>query len=288
MASSKLMASSASGKSDLKRKLSACSSTSGAIDFLRTDCTSNSHDNLVPLDGFLRNAYGERNPSPDQDHRRSVGEAESCTGTMLNAEITLLDAVGAVSRISDGEEERKLVRKTAEEVWREILAGKKSGQQPKEEMMTLEDFLEAAAKEEEKETAADVKEEKLGGEIYASKNSGVSGIGIGVGLDVGGLGGGRGRRSLSLLEPLDKVAQQRQRRMIKNRESAARSRERKQAYQVELESMAVKLEEENERLLIEKEKLTKKRLKQLVDNVIPVVEKQKPPRVLRRVRSMSW
>ncbi|XP_073043745.1 G-box-binding factor 4-like [Primulina eburnea] len=288
MASSKLMASSASGKSDLKRKLSACSSTSGAIDFLRTDCTSNSHDNLVPLDGFLRNAYGERNPSPDQDHRRSVGEAESCTGTLLNAEITLLDAVGAVSRISDGEEERKLVRKTAEEVWREILAGKKSGQQPKEEMMTLEDFLVKAAAKEEEETAADVKEEKLGGEIYAYKNSGVSGIGIGVGLDVGGLGGGRGRRSLSLLEPLDKVAQQRQRRMIKNRESAARSRERKQAYQVELESMAVKLEEENEQLLIEKEKLTKKRLKQLMDNVIPVVEKQKPPHVLRRVRSMSW
>jgi hypothetical protein len=30
------------------------------------------------------------------------------------------------------------------------------------------------------------------------------------------------------MEPLDKAAQQRQRRMIKNRESAARSRERKQ------------------------------------------------------------
>ncbi|XP_073133920.1 G-box-binding factor 4-like [Henckelia pumila] len=292
MASSKLMASSATRKSDLKRKLSACSSTSGAIDFLKSDSTSNAHDNLVTLDGFLRNAYGERNTSPDQDHRRSAGEAESCTGTLLNAEITLLDAVGAVSRSSDGEEEpRKLVRRTAEEVWREIVDGKKSGQQPKEEMMTLEDFLvKAAAKEEEEEAVAavDVKEEKLSGGIYSYKSSGAVGIGIGVGLDVGGLGSGRGRRSLSLLEPLDKAAQQRQRRMIKNRESAARSRERKQAYQVELESMAVKLEEENERLLIEKEKLTKKRLKQLMENVIPIVEKQKPARVLRRVRSMLW
>ncbi|XP_075517134.1 G-box-binding factor 4-like [Primulina tabacum] len=288
MASSKLMA---SRKSDLKRKLSACSSTSVAIDLLRSDSTSNAHDNLISLDEFFRNAYGERNPSSDQDRRRSVGEAESFTGTLLNAEITLLDAAGAVSRSSDGEEEqRKLVRKTAEEVWREIVDGKKNGQQPKKEMMTLEDFLvKAAAKEEEEEAdTVAVKEEKLSGGIFSYKNSGVVGIGIGVGLDVGGLGSGRGRRSLSLLEPLEKAAQQKQRRMIKNRESAARSRERKQAYQVELELMEMKLEEENERLIIEKEKLTKKRLKQLMENVIPTVERQKPPRVLRRFPSMLW
>nr|GEZ33943.1 G-box-binding factor 4-like [Tanacetum cinerariifolium] len=47
----------------------------------------------------------------------------------------------------------------------------------------------------------------------------------------------------------DKAAQQRQRRMIKNRESAARSRERKQAYQAELEYLAFKLEEENHTLM---------------------------------------
>ncbi|GKG54346.1 G-box-binding factor 4-like protein, partial [Tanacetum coccineum] len=48
----------------------------------------------------------------------------------------------------------------------------------------------------------------------------------------------RGKRR-PVLDPLqDKAAQQRQRRMIKNRESAARSRERKQAYQAELESLA--------------------------------------------------
>ncbi|RVW48961.1 G-box-binding factor 4 [Vitis vinifera] len=64
--------------------------------------------------------------------------------------------------------------------------------------------------------------------------------------------GGRGKRRAPVLEPLDKAAQQKQRRMIKNRESAARSRERKQAYQVELESSAVRLEEENEQLLKEK------------------------------------
>ncbi|KAK6118784.1 hypothetical protein DH2020_047475 [Rehmannia glutinosa] len=79
-------------------------------------------------------------------------------------------------------------------------------------------------------------------------------------MDVGDLGRGRGKRSLSLLEPLDRAAQQRQRRMIKNR-SLRRGLE--SAYQVELESMAVKLEEENEQLLREKAERTKKRLKQV-------------------------
>ncbi|GJW53183.1 G-box-binding factor 4-like protein, partial [Tanacetum coccineum] len=55
----------------------------------------------------------------------------------------------------------------------------------------------------------------------------------------------RGKRR-PILDPLqDKAAQQRERKMIKNREPAARSRERKQAYQAELESLAFKLEEEN-------------------------------------------
>ncbi|KAL0351605.1 UNVERIFIED_CONTAM: G-box-binding factor 4 [Sesamum calycinum] len=261
MASSKLMASSASRGSDLKRKLSACASTSSTTDFLRIDSSSDARDNLASdsgmVDGFLRNAYMERNPSTDQGHRQVV-EVESNSGTLLNAEITLLDAVGAVAPISDGEmEPPRIVRKTVDDVWREIVAGKKSEKKPKEEMMTLEDFLVKAGAVEEQGSAAR------------------------------GLWRGRGKRSLSLLEPLDKAAQQRQRRMIKNRESAARSRERKQAYQVELESMAVRLEEENEQLLREKAEQMKKRLKQLMENVIPVVEKRRPPR-MRRVRSMQW
>ncbi|KAL2232243.1 UNVERIFIED_CONTAM: G-box-binding factor 4 [Sesamum indicum] len=259
MASSKLMASSASRGSDLKRKLSACASTSSVTDFLRIDSSSDARDNLASgsgmVDGFLRNAYMERNPSPDQGHRQ-VAEADSNSGTLLNAEITLLDAVGAVAPISDGEmEPPRIVRKTVDDVWREIVAGKKSEKKPKEEMMTLEDFLVKAGAVEEQGSAArgmvEVKEEGLGGGNYSYENkSGV--IGMDLGVDVGGLGRGRGKRSLSLLEPLDKAAQQRQRRMIKNRESAARSRVRKQAYQVELESMAVRLEEENEQLLREK------------------------------------
>jgi len=43
-----------------------------------------------------------------------------------------------------------------------------------------------------------------------------------------GVGGGRGSRKRALLDPADRAVMQRQKRMIKNRESAARSRDRKQ------------------------------------------------------------
>ncbi|KAL2249604.1 bZIP transcription factor 23 [Sesamum indicum] len=57
-------------------------------------------------------------------------------------------------------------------------------------------------------------------------------------------GGLRGRKSAAL----EKVVERRQRRMIKNRESAARSRARKQAYTMELEAEVAKLKEEHEEL----------------------------------------
>ncbi|WVY99783.1 hypothetical protein V8G54_025853 [Vigna mungo] len=46
----------------------------------------------------------------------------------------------------------------------------------------------------------------------------------------------------------DKTFEKRQKRMIKNRESAARSRTRKQAYTIELEYKVSRLEEENQKL----------------------------------------
>jgi ABA responsive element binding factor len=55
----------------------------------------------------------------------------------------------------------------------------------------------------------------------------------------------RGRRSNTGLE---KVIERRQRRMIKNRESAARSRARKQAYTLELEAEIEKLKKVNQEL----------------------------------------
>jgi ABA responsive element binding factor len=56
---------------------------------------------------------------------------------------------------------------------------------------------------------------------------------------------GRGRKPSAAVE---KVVERRQRRMIKNRESASRSRARKQAYTLELEAEVAKLKELNQEL----------------------------------------
>ncbi|KAJ8615116.1 hypothetical protein MRB53_034488 [Persea americana] len=64
--------------------------------------------------------------------------------------------------------------------------------------------------------------------------------------------GGGGRRRVVGGHP-EKGVERRQRRMIKNRESAARSRARKQAYTVELEAELEMLKEENARLRKERE-----------------------------------
>ncbi|TKY71303.1 G-box-binding factor 4 [Spatholobus suberectus] len=99
---------------------------------------------------------------------------------------------------------------------------------------------------------------------------------------------GRGKKR-AVEEPLvDKATLLKQKRMIKNRESAARSRERKQAYTVELESLVTHLEEENARLLREEADRKRQRFNQLMEYLIPVEEKRKPRRMLRRVNSAQW
>ncbi|CAM6024548.1 unnamed protein product [Sphagnum balticum] len=79
--------------------------------------------------------------------------------------------------------------------------------------------------------------------------------------------------------PVEKVVERRQRRMIKNRESAARSRARKQAYQVELEAEVNQLKEENLKLrkqqLMEVMKMTGKTIASEV-------------KALRRTRTATW
>ncbi|KAL2581524.1 hypothetical protein AAZV13_15G189100 [Glycine max] len=57
-----------------------------------------------------------------------------------------------------------------------------------------------------------------------------------------------GRKWSNSEDMREKTVERRQKRMIKNRESAARSRARKQAYTNELENKVSRLEEENERL----------------------------------------
>ncbi|XP_077248241.1 ABSCISIC ACID-INSENSITIVE 5-like protein 3 isoform X2 [Tasmannia lanceolata] len=72
------------------------------------------------------------------------------------------------------------------------------------------------------------------------------------------------------------ASQQKQRRMIKNRESAARSREKQRAYTVELESEVQQLKDENAVLTRQ----------WLMETLIPVEERSKPTCRLRRTRSI--
>ncbi|XP_050228292.1 protein ABSCISIC ACID-INSENSITIVE 5 isoform X2 [Mercurialis annua] len=83
------------------------------------------------------------------------------------------------------------------------------------------------------------------------------------GIDGGGL---RGRKRTHD-GPVEKVVERRQRRMIKNRESAARSRARKQAYTVELEAELNQLKEENKQLRHALAELERKRRQQHLEEV---------------------
>ncbi|XP_047075537.1 bZIP transcription factor 46-like [Lolium rigidum] len=87
---------------------------------------------------------------------------------------------------------------------------------------------------------------------------------------------------------VEKVVERRQRRMIKNRESAARSRQRKQAYIMELEAEVAKLKENNEEL----QKKQVEMLKKQKNEVIERIEQQLGPKAkrfcLRRTMTGPW
>ena len=154
-------------------------------------------------------------PSP----AKSLDQTTTTTATtdsslLLDAQITLIETPNPVP-----------ISKTVDEVWREIVSGErkvcKQEQHDDDEMMTLEDFLVKAGavqdqdQDESEEDVKMMKEERLGGAsilAFPNNNHGSARVG----------------KRPRVLEPLDRAAQQRQRRMIKNRESAARSRERKQ------------------------------------------------------------
>ncbi|KAJ4758480.1 BZIP transcription factor [Rhynchospora pubera] len=191
---------------------------------------------------------------------------------------------GGVGAIGGGSRADVSSGKTVDEVWREISSGKPRadvstagvGAVPGGEM-TLEDFL---AREDEGKPRVRVLSGLLGS-VSAIPGDGTGGNGNGHSAT------GRGRKR-QILDPIDRAAMQRQKRMIKNRESAARSRERKQAYVAELESLVSQLEEENAQLLRYQEEQHQRRLKQLMENLIPVTICKRPKRQLRRTNSMEW
>lgn len=179
-----------------------------------------------------------------------------------------------------------------DDVWKEIVSGEKKTVMKEEAqdeyMMTLEDFLAQAAEMDGNDDEIDVKiPMSLSGTfdypMMPQQNNQVEMV----------EGSTRRKRGRVMVEAMDKAAAQRQKRMIKNRESAARSRERKQAYQVELETLAAKLERENEQLLKEIEEKTRERYKNLMEQLIPVDDEKRKPsssssRSLSRSHSLEW
>ncbi|KAF2324372.1 hypothetical protein GH714_013203 [Hevea brasiliensis] len=96
-------------------------------------------------------------------------------------------------------------------------------------------------------------------------------------------GGLRGRRATGAVE---KVVERRQRRMIKNRESAARSRARKQAYTMELEAEVEKIKEENRKL----QKKQAEVMEMQKNQVMEMMNQQQgvKKRCLRRTQTGPW
>ncbi|GER29972.1 ABRE binding factor [Striga asiatica] len=99
----------------------------------------------------------------------------------------------------------------------------------------------------------------------------------------GGCGVGlRGRKTAAL----EKVVERRQRRMIKNRESAARSRARKQAYTTELEAEVAKLKEENELLQKKRAEMLEMQKNQVLEML--KLQHSNKRRCLRRTQTGPW
>ncbi|KAH7680645.1 ABA responsive element binding factor protein [Dioscorea alata] len=102
--------------------------------------------------------------------------------------------------------------------------------------------------------------------------------------------GGKGGRKRAADGAVEKVVERRQRRMIKNRESAARSRARKQAYTVELEAELNQLKEENARLREEERQVMELRKQLLIQTMADQSQStaHKPVPTLRQCKSCYW
>ncbi|CAK9235383.1 unnamed protein product [Sphagnum troendelagicum] len=240
------------------------------------------------MDEFLKNIW---TAEESQAMAAAMGSiTDSAQAGNAGGMLTRQPSLGAMSL------PRTLSRKTVDQVWRDIhrdssggsdsggggLAGAAAGTMPQEREatfgeMTLEDFLvKAGVVREDAEIGSQGFSPFVGASVMTSGDIDRSVQGGSAAGDRGGATGGRKRGPDG---PVEKVVERRQRRMIKNRESAARSRARKQAYQVELEAEVNQLKEENLKLrkqqLMEMMKMTGKTIASEV-------------KALRRTRTATW
>uniref|UniRef100_A0A0E0CRX4 BZIP domain-containing protein n=1 Tax=Oryza meridionalis TaxID=40149 RepID=A0A0E0CRX4_9ORYZ len=97
-------------------------------------------------------------------------------------------------------------------------------------------------------------------------------------------GGLRGRKAPGI----EKVVERRQRRMIKNRESAARSRQRKQAYMMELEAEVAKLKELNDELQKKQDEMLEQQKNEVLERMSRQVGPTAKRICLRRTLTGPW
>ncbi|XP_015898717.1 ABSCISIC ACID-INSENSITIVE 5-like protein 2 isoform X2 [Ziziphus jujuba] len=180
---------------------------------------------------------------------------------------------------------RALSGKTVDEVWREIQHGQKRrfGEDMKGQNReltlgetTLEDFLVQAGLFAEASLSSAMALDSIDA---ATPQTYQHTFGLSSSPSIGALSDpttpGRKRDASDALE---KTMERRLRRKIKNRESAARSRARKQAYHNELVTKVSRLEEENIKLKKEKE----------FEKMLPCESSPEPKYQLRRTSSASF
>lgn len=210
MASSKVMATTSPTNPDLPR-----------ISDLQTDQSKNFGSiGSMNMDELLKNIYSDPEPFPTDTIAAGNGSLEGSFSLPKN--------VG---------------NKSVDEVWKEIVAGTGgSRDHAPAPGMTLEDFLtKAGAVREEEVRMPEIPPAPSGFGVDPMVNASQFQANPGFCVESAGFGnenvsvvpaagGGRGKRRVVEEPPVDKATQQKQRRMIKNRESAARSRERKQVF----------------------------------------------------------
>ncbi|CAO2814419.1 unnamed protein product [Amaranthus hypochondriacus] len=211
------------------------------------------------LDEFLKNAW-----SPEINQTTSIEENNNGSSTKL------LQSLGSLpfSRTSS--------EKIVDEMWRELKQGEKikTSKEVKREPMTLESFLTKAGAIDESSLGGPVMSMDVAPTSQAFSQPTGSGLGLDLGLSPDPTIGASCDRLNSVGGSTDK----RMKRKIKNRESAARSRARKQAYHNELVSEVSLLEERNMRYKKEKE----------FDSICAAVSSDEPRYQLRRTSSSDF
>ncbi|KAI4305856.1 hypothetical protein L6164_029192 [Bauhinia variegata] len=179
---------------------------------------------------------------------------------------------------------RALSGKTVDDVWREIQQGQKKryGENMKNQdremtlgETTLEDFLVQAGLFAEASITPAVAFDAM--DVMTPQSS-QQNMGLSPSPSIGSLSDSRPGRKRDTPDGYEKTLERRLRRKIKNRESAARSRARKQAYHNELVSKVSRLEEDNIKLKKEKE----------FEKKLPSESSPEPKYQLRRTSSASF